>query len=238
MDEAIRRLQALGERGDIVALETEAHTLETSWRDEPDYLERVLRLCDALHSLYLADAVRLNALVRDLVLQAIERAERDSALSAARLIEHLPADPTAQRYPDDDAWWMRRSRQARAWLSGWSRLEALLDPQFDPADTPGINLDAPEGLPSGASPEAVVDAERRRAYEQLIEENRVKSERYREQITVRRMLPVFGDHAVQAVAALYRQPPPARSELETLMDDYGLVSEQRERILSALEEGR
>jgi hypothetical protein len=198
----------------------------------------VLRLCDALHVVLLPDMTPLEALVRDIALTALEYAAGENTVIEAQLIEHLPADPAAQRYPDDDGWSARRTRQARSWLRGWSALEAALDPAFDVKTVPAINLDAPEGLPSGASPDAVSDPVQRRAYEAALEANRLQAARYSEQITLRRLLPAFDSHAVAALVSLYRQPPRAYSELETMLDEFSIPPEQRARVLAALEAGR
>lgn len=239
MEDAIRQIEALHKVENLPALAEEAHALEEKWRGEPAYFARVLQLADTAHSIFFPDRPAHDALIRDIVLTALDQPVEPPAEIAVKLIQHLPVEPDSQHHGvEGEAWELLRCRQAKAWLRGWQRLDVAIDPNFDPDDVPAANLDAPGGLPSGAAPEAVADPDQRAVYDAALAANRAKAERYREQIELRRTRMPYMYQAREALAALYRQPPAARTELDRLLDEFSISHDQRARIFAALGEGR
>lgn len=70
------------------------------------------------------------------------------------------------------------------------RLNEAIDPSFDSADVPNLNIEPPAatGLPAGVAPEAIADPSLRATYETSIARNQAKAAYYRRQVELRRLL--------------------------------------------------
>lgn len=84
-----------------------------------------------------------------------------------------------------------RREALEGWLKLFAAIDGSLDPAFDPGDLPLLSVDPlpSDGVrfPPGVDPSRLTDAGARREYEQRIEANRRKAERYTLQTKLRRL---------------------------------------------------
>ncbi|HND55962.1 MAG TPA: hypothetical protein PLV92_26275, partial [Pirellulaceae bacterium] len=127
-------------------------------------------------------------------------------------------------------WPAERRRMAELWLSQMARLGRIVDPSWDDKDLPRLNVEAPDGLPSGAAPDAVRDAKARAEYVARVEANRRKAERYNEQLLARRLLAELSPQMEELLVRLYVRRPFDTRELDALMGASSVAAERKVRI--------
>jgi len=134
-DEAVGRLAALGDAPDPDLLDRTAEPLEQAMRtDDPQgYAWFVIAVCGQLNSRDLGDWRRQDELERKYARLGLRHATVLPPAAELRLLEHVWAVPT------DD-----RREFARRWLAVLGRLEREIDPKFDPADVPLLNVPVPD----------------------------------------------------------------------------------------------
>ena len=121
-------------------------------------------------------------------LEEFERTHSLEALSnAVQALEGIEKTEPSQAPPLEV-----RSRGALTWITLFRHIDQYLDPNFDPNDVPSVNVIPPatsKGVkyPSGVDPNAISDATARAKYNKLLNENRVKLERYNFQHNLRRV---------------------------------------------------
>lgn len=88
-----------------------------------------------------------------------------------------------------------RWRRAALWAHAWQRIEAETISGFNFEDRPYFNMSLPRGVSgvAGMSPEGIQDLRARAQYENSIQENREKAERFNTQVMLRRITPRFVD---------------------------------------------
>ena len=169
-DEPVGRLTALSEAPDLDLLDRTVEPLEQAMRtDDPQgYAWFVIAVCDQLNSRDLGDWRRQDELVGKYARLGLRHATVLPPAPELRLLEHVVAVPAQER-----------RGVARRWLSVLGRLEREIDPTFDPADVPLLNVPVPgDGLPPGVGEEHVQNPALRQRYAQAVSENRAHGERY------------------------------------------------------------
>lgn len=80
-------------------------------------------------------------------------------------------------------------------VNNLEEIHKLRDPHFDANDLPSLNVLPPKGahIPPGGDPASIVDKELRAEYERLISLNNIKSDNYRLQTQLKRVVSVFAD---------------------------------------------
>lgn len=86
------------------------------------------------------------------------------------------------------------------WLAVRAYFEKQIDPKFDPADVPSLNIAPKNGL-SGVAPDSVADPVEREAYIKAIAENQNKAKTYLLQKQLRKALLRMDRHAAQFFGA-------------------------------------
>jgi hypothetical protein len=142
------------------------------------------------------------------LLGVFEKAKDPYALeSAAELVESLAAgddeEPRARQ--------ARRAHQLDLWLSVLNHLDRHRDPHFDFADEPDLAVAPPVAAGAisltGMESKAVQDPALRREYEEAIERNREKAERYRFQDQLRRLHERLTRRAEAFITSAYSPSP-------------------------------
>jgi hypothetical protein len=229
-DEAVGRLTALGDAPDPDLLDRTVEPLESAMlADDPQgYAWFVVAVCDQLNSRDLGDWRRQDELVGKYARLALQHATVLPAAAELHLLEHVWA------VPSDD-----RREFARRWLAVLGRLQRELDPGFDPADVPLLNVPVPGGdLPPGVAEEDVDDPVVRQRYAQAVAANRAHAERYAGQVEVRRLLSRYRPSAQRFLVASYAQDPDRAAELDELLAEHGVAQDWAAAVRAAVRRER
>jgi hypothetical protein len=121
-------------------------------------------------------------------------------------------------------------------LHAWKRLLDAIDPTWDANDFPVINVTPPSasGAPSGVAPHAIKDPRLRAEYEEAIERNRQKAQRYSEQNRLHKWLKRFPKTAEEYIIRAYSKPPFDVGELKEFLQTYITDEETKATILHAV----
>jgi hypothetical protein len=229
-DEALGRLTALGDTPDPEQLDRTVEPLERAMRtDDPQgYVWFVVAVCDQLSSRDLGDWRRQDELECKYARAALRHATVLPLAAELRLLEHVMAVPA------DD-----RPEFAERWLTALGRLERELDPEFDPADVPLLNVPVPGGdLPVGVAEEHVQDPAVRQRYAQAVAENRAHAERYERQVDARRLLSRHRAPAQWFLVASYAQDLDRAAELDELLARHGVAEDWAAEVRAAARQER
>ncbi len=111
----------------------------------------------------------------------------------------------------------RREHLTRLWFSVLNHLDRHRDPNFNYDDVPELSVAPPlgPGMPSisGMDPQSVTDPVLRRDYEEAIERNRQKAERYRFQKQLQKVDRRFSRQLEAYLRSAYSQSPADVQEL-------------------------
>jgi hypothetical protein len=226
-DEAVGRLTALGDTPDPDLLDRTVEPLESAMRiDDPEgYAWFVVAVCDQLNSRDLGDWRRQDELAVKYARLGLRHATVLPPEAELRRLEHVVAVPAKER-----------REVARRWLSALGRLERQIDPKFDPADVPLLNVPVPgDGLPPGVAVEHVRDPVVRQRYAQAVSENRAHAERYTGQVEVRGLLSRYQPVAQRFLVASYAQGPDRTKELDMLLDEHAVAKDWAAAVLAAVQ---
>ena len=229
-DEAVSRLTALGDSPDPGLLDRTVEPLESAMHtDDPQgYAWFVIEVCNQLNSRDLGDWPRQDELVRKYARLALRHASVLPPAAELPLLEHVVAVPTHDR-----------REFAQRWLSVLGRLEREIDPKFDPADVPLLNVPVPGGaLPAGVAAEHVPDPALRQRYAEAVAANKAHTERYARQVDVRRLLSRFRPSAHRFLVASYGQEPDGTTELDDLLAEHGVADDWAAAVRAAVRQGR
>jgi hypothetical protein len=229
-DEAVGRLTALGDAPDPDLLDRTVEPLESAMRtDDPEgYAWFVVAVCDQLNSRDLGDWRRQDELVRKYARLALRRASVLPPAAELHLLEHVWAVPTVDR-----------REFARRWLAVLGQLERELDPGFDPADVPLLNVPVRGGgLPAGVAEEDVQDPVVRQRYAQAVAENRAHAERYAGQVEASRLLSRYRPAAQRFLVASYAPDPDRATELDELLAEHGVAEDWAVAVRAAVRRER
>ena len=227
-DEALGRLVALGDTPDPDQLDGTVEPLERAMRtDDPQgYVWFVAAVCDRLNSRDLGDWRRQDQLVGKYARVALRHASVLPPVAELRLLEHLMA------VPEDD-----RREFAERWLTVLGRVQRELDPAFDPADVPLLNVPVPVGV---ADEHAQV---RQQRYDHAISQNRAHAELYARQVEARRLLSRYRPPAQRFLVATYAQDldtqnPESAAELDELLAQHGADEDWAAAVRAAMHQQR
>lgn len=145
-------------------------------------------------------------------------------------------DMVTPRAPKEQEWAQQRKKDVEVRFHAWKRLIDSIDPKWDPNDKFVRNVAPPleTGLPSGVVPEAIKDPKLRAEYEEAIDNNRQKAEKYLEQSRLRDWLKRFPKRAEEYIIQAYSKPPFAVEELKQYLDKYVADTKTKARILDAV----
>jgi hypothetical protein len=128
----------------------------------------------------------------------------------------------------------KRRQGVQAWMAIFRQLERSVDPDFDAADVPAVNIVPPTAngitYPSGVDPKAIPDPKAQSQYQEELNKNRQKAERYQVQDGFRKL----GQRAEFALQTLvqrtYSGTKSDRDELHNLIREGGLSEKRREML--------
>lgn len=197
----------------------------------------LLEICDHLASHDLGDYGRqtrlLHAAAHRALTSPLTLEQELTALS--HLHAEVRADQVTAGQPNRALGEARRATTSR-WLSALQRLDAAIDPTFQPADLPQINVEAPDGLPAGVSPDAVTDPEQRARYQADIERNRRRADTYVQQWEARQLRQRCQPRAAAFIKHAFADTASDRAELTQLLDEHGVGGQRRALMLAAAAE--
>jgi hypothetical protein len=173
---------------------------------------------------------------------------KDSQLIAARMAELAltkPQPPAPAQTVDllsfvrpsiaPDA--QTRHRFTALWIEAWTRIEAVVDPNFDPRDKPLRNVPPPlGGHRAGIDPKEIEDARERATYEEALTENQRKVTYHTEQNEYGRVLGKLRPRLIREIASTYANMPEYRVEFQEFL--VSLPKRLRDEIISAVSEKR
>jgi hypothetical protein len=229
-DEAVGRLAALGDAPDPDLLDRTAEPLEQAMRtDDPQgYAWFVIAVCGQLNSRDLGAWRRQDELERKYARLGVRHATVLPPAAELGLLEHVWAVPT------DD-----RREFARRWLAVLGRLEREIDPKFDPADVPLLNVPVPDSdLPPGVAEEHVQAPALRQRYAQAVAQNRAHAEQYAGQVEVRGLLSRYQPVAQRFLVASYARDPDRTKELDELLAEHAVAKDWAAAVRAAVQQER
>ncbi len=162
------------------------------------------------------------------LLGVFEKTKEPYALEmAAELVERLAAGEEGEPRARQE----QRAHQLELWLSVLDHLDRHRDPHFNFTDVPELAV-APlvaAGAISltGMDAQAVQDPALRREYEEVIERNREKAERYRFQDQLRRLHERLTRRAEAFITSAYSPSP---EDISALMSQFQLGLQNADRI--------
>ena len=227
-DEALGRLTALGDAADLDLLDRSIEPLESAMRtDDPhSYAWFVIAVCDQLNSRDLGNWRRQDELVGKYARRALRHGTVLPPTAELSLLEHVAAVPA------DD-----RSELAQRWLAVLSRLEGELNPEFDPADVPLLNVPVPGSvLPPVVAADHVQDPIVRQRYAQAVAENRAHTDRYGRQVELRRLLSRHRPVAQQFLVASYANDPDGAAALDDLLATHPVADDWAAAVQAAVQQ--
>ncbi len=224
---------------DLGGFEKFADDLDREWsKENREYHARLmLEICKPLSSGQFKDE-RRYVLARKYALSALERQDTIPLSLNLELIGHVTTFTSTTHAPEGEDFAQRRSKDVVVRLQAWRRLINAIDPNWNPDEhIMGENIDPPAatGLPTGVAPAAIKDPKLRAAYEEEIQRNRQKAERYREQYEALKWLKRYPKRAEESIIAAYSQPPFKLEELRQALDIYLTDKETKTRILDTVE---
>jgi hypothetical protein len=121
------------------------------------------------------------------------------------------------------------------WLTALGRIQRELDPAFDHADVPLLNVPAPAAV----ADEQTQDRQRR--YDHAVSENQAHAERYARQVEARRLLSRHRPTAQWFLVATYAQNAQnlgSATELDELLARHGLDEDWAAAVRAAVRQKR
>jgi hypothetical protein len=213
---------------ELVGRAAEPHESSLPTDDAEGYAWSVVEVCDQLSSRDLGDWRRQDELVRKYARGALRHATVLPPAAELHLLEHVGAVPTD---------YLREF--ATRWLGVLGRLERALEPKFDEADMPLLNVPvAGADLPAGVAEEDVQDPVVRQRYAQAVAENRAHAERYAGHVEARRLLSRYRPAAHRFLVASYAPEPDRATELDELLAEHGVAEDWAAAVRAALRRER
>ena len=185
-----------------------------------EYVDLVRRFSEVVSSSSSLDTARRNRLLIEYILTALSRAAKAPLVERMSLLRLLPMPSET---PPDSAqlWAARRDEAVARWLEVWKEVRELIDPLFDPADRPSLNVAPPSGRirRPGTAPEEIADPADREAYEQALRQNADRLRQYSSQLELREWLRQLEAHVPVFLSHAYTIGPDATEDLERLLQD-------------------
>jgi hypothetical protein len=186
------------------------------------YVRDMLTIVDELTSCDFGDRPLQDALCQQMVFDCLTMADRISVDSEFRLVSQLRLGPSRNLDADGQKvsgskWQALRSQIMGHRLRLWYRINSIIDPQWNPDDSPMMNVAVPGGMyPSGVAPESIREPEIRKQYEAALEANRKKAEKHLEQRSARDMRDRYLPSLKAAITDAYSMGPVTADDLDVL----------------------
>jgi len=205
-----------------------------SQRNKEYYARLMLAACEPLSSGSFKDNYR-HELAREYALSALENPDAIPLTLELELTGHV-ITLMVSNAPKDEVFSECRRKDVKVRLHAWKRLTDAIDPKWDPADMPHLNIEPPTatGLPGGVAPAGIKDETLRVEYEMAIQRNKQKAEEYSEQNKLHRWLGVFPNRAENYIIQAYSHTPFNIEELKKSLNDYSVDEKTKVRILDAV----
>lgn len=150
----------------------------------------------------------------------LARVDEVPAALTLRLLEFATASQLTMSTDSNPDWIAQRRLKTSMWLTQIERVRRVIDPNWDETDYPQItNGDI-----------APSDPQKRAEFEREVETNRLKAERYNEQITARRLLAQFTPRLEDELIRMYVRKPLDAAQFESLLQQHCSDPSQRERL--------
>ncbi len=142
--------------------------------------------------------------------------EREDIQALSKAIVMLKALNNYER-PDANQWPSLRKDLAALWIRVIQVIDIKVDKAFNFNDVPTMNIAAPGSYPSGIASESISNPELRKQYEQAIESNSRKANKYMFQYKLKSIKDSMFQEAEDYLVALYSECPEEIGELKKLL---------------------
>lgn len=234
---AMDKSLAPGPVNDLVKYEIFVDEIQQKWkqRDKECFARLMVAACGPLSSGRFSSR-RQYELAKRYAIFALENRNSISIPLELQLVGHVATRMSGPGAPKGEAFAECRRKDVEVRLHAWKRLTDALVPNWDPNDTPVINVVPPAatGLPGGIAPEAIKDPVLRAQYERAIESNRQKAEKYNQQHKLRLWLKTFPKNAEDYLIQAYSHPPCNAEELRKSLNEHKINENTKARILDAV----
>jgi hypothetical protein len=217
--------------------------LDIKWRaaDSASRALLFLRAADAISSSGFdkEDLYEKYAVEQEYALTGLEHAltEKLSLDTEMKLVMHLRTDMT-KAVPSSNEFAQDREHKSLLWVHAWERLEQEQLTMFSKKDMPVMNVRPPPGtgVPAGVSPDAIKDPPLRKQYEDAIQQNTIKSERFSYHVGIMHLKDAFDRTAEEFFIQSYSKGPVNLTELNEILTP---IKDQdaKARIMKAIHEG-
>lgn len=216
----LSELDSLRQSGDLDSLERTINRDSLKWmrRDQKQFVQYMFKSCSTLSSYDIGNISKRASLLSRYAILVLE-GEDLTLEENAQFAEFLVFDPPEI---DQQVWKTLREQKARLLLAAWHRVAGSIDPTFDFADRPFLNVAAPpaSGMPAGVDPEAITDPKLRAEYERAIVENAAQIRRSNKQIHLKQTAPRFFAEVQRYLVSAYSRSPMNLPELDGLLTEY------------------
>lgn len=236
---SVRGLIQESEAKDLKAYEELADKIDKTWRekDRTSYALAMMNVCEPLSSGTFKEPGHYE-LARKYALSALAAPDEIPLIIELELIGHVTTVRIGSDVSKGEQFSKERKENVAIRLHAWKRLMQAVDPNWDPDEVLFVDNVAPPagtGMPAGVEPEAIKDADLRKEYETLIEENRKKIEKYREQYELSKWLKRFPRRIEEEIIQAYSDPPLNVEELRAMLHEHLSDKEVTHRIVNAVE---
>jgi len=221
---------------DLAVYEQFADEIWAKWasKNKQCLAELTLRMVRPLSSGLFTDR-RQYALARTYILSALSEPNQVSLETEFGLVSDILVRMVPE--PGGEAFARLRRMDAEAILHLWKRLTDTIDPNWNPNDRPYLNVPPPPGVigTSGMAPQMIRYPKQRAAYEEAIEKNRLKAQKFHQQRMSRRWFSSFSPQGEKYIIQIYSEPPYDSEELSILLMQSLRDKQIRARILDAVQ---
>lgn len=227
-----------GPVNDLEEYEKFADQIQKKWsRRNKEYNARlILEICGSLSSGNFEDDRRYD-LAKKYALSILEKSEEISIEMELKFTGHVVTLMYTPNSPKGEDFAQRRKKDVEIRLHAWKRLIDAIDPNWDPNEvllSPNA-VGAAMGLTTGGiAPESIKDPKLRAEYEEAIDKNRQKGQRYSEQSRLHDWLKSYPRSAERYIVLAYSEPPFKLEELKQYLDNYIADEKTKARIVSAV----
>lgn len=234
---ALRKSFKPGRVNDLKEYEKFAGGIQSKWspRNKEHYARLMLEVCGPLSSGRFNEK-RQFVIARKYALLGLKDANEIPLTLELELIRHVRSDMVTPRAPKGQKWEQLRKKDVQKRLHAWKRVIDAIDPNWDPNDTPFINVPPPPGAggEAGGDPRYIRDPKLRAEYEAAIEKNRQKAQKNSEQRRLRDWLKWFRPKVEKYIVRAYSKPPFNSEELKQYLKDYIADEKTKARIVNTV----
>ena len=182
---------------------------------------KILVCLNAISSCDLGDSSAQEAVGQRIDLECLSMADALPVDLEFRLVVHIGLGPAQSidskgQKTIGKQWQSLRNRLLEHRLHLWRRIADEIDPQWDPNDSPEMNIMPPGGGAAGMAPEAIADPKLRARYEMAIEANRKKGEAYNRQLDARSIRDRYLPQLKAPIGDAYTLEPVTEDDLDML----------------------